>query len=112
ALNVLEAAFAGQRMEGFECRFKTVNEEWKWLAWSSSELVYEEGVVFAYGKDISELKEAERNLVQFKKVLDSSQEGVAIYTPATNSSYLNHALQEMMGYSPDDFQNLESPALV
>lgn len=112
ALNVLESAFAGQRMEGFECRFKTVNEEWKWLAWSSSELIYEEGVVFAYGKDISELKEAERNLVQFKKVLDSSQEGVAIYTPATNSSYLNHAMQEMMGYSPDDLQNMESPALV
>lgn len=111
ALNVLEKAFAGYPMVKFECRFKTVRQEWKWLTWSSSELVYEEGVLFGYGKDISELKEAERNLVQFKKVLDSSKEGVAIYTPSTNSSYLNHALQEMMGYSPDEIENMGSPAL-
>lgn len=110
-LNALEQAFDGFRMEGFECRFRTISNNWKWLTWSSSELFYEEGVLFAYGKDISDLKEASRNLEQFKKVLDNSREGVAIYNPVTGQSYLNQALQEMMGYSPQEMDALSSPAL-
>lgn len=111
ALSGMENAFAGLIVESFECRFKTIDNIWKWLSWSTSELFYEESVVFGYGKDISDLKEAERNLVQFKKVLDTSRDGVAIYTPATKDSYMNQAMQQMLGFTVKEIAQMESPAV-
>lgn len=111
ALSLLENAFSGMLVDSFECRFKTADGQWKWLTWSTSELFYEEGVVFGYGKDISELKEAERNLVQFKKVMDSSRDGFAIYNPITRESYMNQSMQQMLGYSEEEVTGMETPAI-
>ncbi len=111
ALTTMENAFAGLLVESYEFRFKTADGQWKWLTWSTSELFYEDGVVFAYGKDISELKEAERNLAQFKKVMDSSRDGFAIYNPVTRQSYMNQAMQQMLGYTEEEVSLMETPAI-
>lgn len=110
-LSTMELAFSGQRINGYECRLKTASGNWVWMTWDSSELFYQEGLIFVYGKDITGLKEAERNLVMFKKVLDSSRDGVAIYNPETKKSYLNQSLQEMMGYNISEIDQMGSPAL-
>ncbi len=111
ALTIMENAFSGLLVESYEVRFKTANGLWKWLTWSTSELFYEDGVVFCYGKDISELKEAERNLVRFKKVMDSSRDGFAIYNPITRESYMNQAMQQMLGYTELEVTQMETPAI-
>jgi PAS domain S-box-containing protein len=63
-------------------------------------------------QDITELKEAERKLALFKNVLDTTRDGVAIYTPATKRCYLNQAMQQILQCSEEDISALESPALL
>lgn len=111
AMSVLEHAFAGEKVDSYECRMKTAEGQWKWLTWSTSEQYYENGVVFAYGKDITLLKETERDMAQFKKVLDSSRDGIAIYHPTTKQNYMNAAMQEMLGYTPDEIGSMPSPSI-
>ena len=56
----------------FENRYKTKNGEWKWISWSSSEVITDEGFFYAYGKDITDLKEKQELL---DKVTDLSKIG-------------------------------------
>jgi len=47
---------SGQVIFSFENRYRTKSNEWKWISWSTSEFLNDAGLVFAYGKDITEEK--------------------------------------------------------
>jgi len=47
---------AGRVVFSFENRYQTNSNEWKWISWSTSEILNDEGLVFCYGKDITEEK--------------------------------------------------------
>jgi PAS domain S-box-containing protein len=58
---------SGRVIYSFENRYRTKSNEWKWIAWSTSEILNQEGLVFCYGKDITE----ERKL---RDLLDATNE--------------------------------------
>jgi PAS domain S-box-containing protein len=45
----------------FENRYRTKSGEWKWISWSSSEVLDENGLLYGYGRDITEKKATGRN---------------------------------------------------
>ncbi len=47
---------SGRLISSFENRYRTKSNEWKWISWSTSEVLNDDGMVFAYGKDITEEK--------------------------------------------------------
>jgi len=57
----------GRVVYSFENRYRTKSNQWKWISWSTSEVLNEEGLVFCYGKDITE----ERKL---RDLLDATNE--------------------------------------
>lgn len=54
---------AGQVIYSFENRYHTKSNEWRWISWTTSEVINEEGLVFCYGKDITEERKL-RDLVK------------------------------------------------
>lgn len=58
---------AGRVVYSFENRYKTKANQWKWISWSTSEILNEEGLVFCYGKDITEEK-------KLRDLLDATNE--------------------------------------
>lgn len=67
----------------------------KWLEISAYPL---ENGLSVYFKDISDRKIAEQNLLQFKKVIEHSKDGIGIITLESQQIYMNDALIEMLGY--------------
>eukprot|EP01136_Pigoraptor_vietnamica_P033961 Opistho-1_new@97387 len=46
----------------FENRYRTKLGGWKWISWSSSEVLNENGLIYAYGKDVTQEKELKETL--------------------------------------------------
>lgn len=46
----------------FENRYRTKSGEWKWISWSSSEVLDENGLLYGYGRDVTEKKQLEETL--------------------------------------------------
>jgi PAS domain S-box-containing protein len=102
----LRDATTGRMALSFENRYRTKNGEWRWISWSSSPLLDEEGLVFGYGKDITLAKEAELNLLMFKNVIENSRDGIGIISLEGRETYMNKAFFDMLEYSPDELQNI------
>jgi len=49
----------GRQATNFINRYRTKSGNYKWISWSSSSLFGEDGLAFAYGRDISEIKDLE-----------------------------------------------------
>jgi PAS domain S-box-containing protein len=49
----------GRVVNSFENRYRTKDGRWKWISWSSSEVLTEEGLIYGYGRDVTEKKELE-----------------------------------------------------
>ncbi len=55
----------------FENRYRTKSGEWKWISWSSSEVLDENGLIYAYGKDVTlekELKDSLEKVYRLSKI--------------------------------------------
>lgn len=92
----------------FENRYWTKTGEWKWISWSSSEVLDENGLLYGYGKDITGKKELEETL---DKVYRLSRIGVWSFDLVTNKiswSLITHEIHET---SADFEPSLESVIL-
>lgn len=62
--------------------------------------------VFAAARDINDLKEVESALKEseekYRTIIETAQEGVWIVDENANTSYVNHSMAEMLGYSVDE----------
>jgi len=64
-----EETITGERnSNNFTNRYRTKNGNYKWISWSSSDVFGEEGQVFAYGRNISDLKELQQLLLETAKL--------------------------------------------
>ncbi|HVZ56479.1 MAG TPA: PAS domain-containing protein, partial [Chitinophagaceae bacterium] len=93
-------ATRGDMSHSFENRYRTKDGEWKWISWSSSPLLDEDGLVFGYGKDITQAKEAELNLLKFKNVIENSRDGIGIISLETPDVFMNQSFVDMLEYTP------------
>ncbi len=59
---------SGLVIHSFENRYRTKSNEWKWISWSTSEVMNDEVLVFAYGKDITEEKKLRELLYSTSKL--------------------------------------------
>ncbi|HEU4609502.1 MAG TPA: PAS domain S-box protein, partial [Chitinophagaceae bacterium] len=104
----LKDATGGQMAISFENRYKTKSGQWRWISWSSSAPLDEEGLVFGYGKDVTLTKEAELNLQKFRQVIESSRDGIGIISLTGDEPFMNKAFMDMLEYSPEELASFES----
>lgn len=57
-----ETITSNRKANNFTNRYLTKSGQYRWIEWSSSDVFGEDGFVFAYGRDITEVKELERLL--------------------------------------------------
>lgn len=55
-------AFSDNLTYLFENRYRTKSGDWKWISWSSSEVLDENGLLYGYGKDVTGKKQLEETL--------------------------------------------------
>lgn len=105
----LQGIVKGRAASLFQNRYRTRSGEWKWISWSSSSFIEESGLFFAYGKDITESKNAELQLLQFKNVIENSQNAIGIISLPDYRIYMNRSFSEMLGYSHQELISMERP---
>lgn len=93
-------AFMGNLTYFFENRYRTKSGDWKWISWTSSEVLDENGLVYGYGKDVTGKKELEETL---EKVYRLSR--IGIWNLDLVSGKLTwSALTREIHETPEDFE--------
>lgn len=86
---------------GFVNRYITKQGDVKWIQWYSSSQLSEEGVLFGFGTDITEVKETSEQLLKFKQIIEQSRDGIGLISLQDNEVYVNDAFQKETGYSAE-----------
>ncbi|MFZ5466301.1 MAG: PAS domain S-box protein [Pseudomonadota bacterium] len=63
-------------------------------------------------QDITERKQAEERLVLFRRIFDTTQQGICIADGTARMLYANRAFEELLGYSPEVMQGQVCEALL
>jgi len=71
----LDQAAAGRDVTGFENRYVTVTGDLRWISWHTAR---EDGLVYAYGRDVTEQKAASEALASAENALRQSQKMEAV----------------------------------
>lgn len=93
----------------FENRYRHRDGSYRWLLWSIAALA-EENLTYASALDVTEWKKTEaetRNSRRFlQRLMDTVPNIVYIYDHiGQHNVYCNHAIEEVLGYSPEQFQS-------
>lgn len=97
----------GSQTDGFVNRFRTKSGDYKWIRWYSSDWLENDGFIFAYGHDITDLKNTNFELLKFKNILERSKDGVTMLSLDTGARYSNDVFQKMTGYSNQELTALD-----
>jgi PAS domain S-box-containing protein len=92
----------------FENRYRTKAGEWKWISWSSSEVLDENGLLYGYGRDITEKKQLEENL---DKVHHLARIGGWNLDLVNNKMTLSRITNEILETTPDFEPTIEESIL-
>jgi len=71
----LDQAVSGADVTGFENRYVTASGEARWISWHTAQ---EEGLVYAYGRDVTEQRQAAEALASAESALRQSQKMEAV----------------------------------
>tara|TARA_R110000850_G_scaffold109303_1_gene222107 strand:+ start:149 stop:5653 length:5505 start_codon:yes stop_codon:yes gene_type:complete len=91
-----------RRASNFTNRYRTKDGNYRWISWNSSEVYGEENLVYAYGRDITELVELQRlveNAAKLAKV--GSWELDLRDTAANNNMYWSTMTRQIMEVDPN-----------
>ncbi len=100
----------GAKRADFEGRCRGKDGEYRWGRWSCRS-AQTDGRFYLAGRDVTELKEAEKSLQEsqgkFKRLSDSAREGIAIHHEGVFVE-VNQALATLLGYErPEDLEGLD-----
>jgi len=73
--HALEAVFHGSQVTGFENRYRTLDGGVRWISWNTA---FEDGLVYGYGRDITDEKQQAQALKQAEEALRQAQKMEAI----------------------------------
>ena len=65
----------GEQLTGFENRCRTTDGEWRWISWNTAG---EDGLIYGYGRDVTEEKQQAQQLSQAEEALRHAQKMEAI----------------------------------
>ena len=92
ARSAVDASVAGEKLNGFENRYRHKNGTLCWISWQTS---YEDGIIYGYARDITADKERTSELVLAQEALRQSQK--------------LEAMGQLTGGVAHDFNNLLTP---
>lgn len=101
-INTIETGLAAKIKE-FNIDFRLVSKtgEFKWIGWS---MVAKEGKWYCYGRDITEIKRVEGELLKLSFVASKINNGVVINDADNNVSWVNDAVEKITGFSLADLK--------
>ena len=91
----------------YEGRCRTKDGDWKWISWTPSEIISDDGIINLFGLDITPLKTANLEMLKFKKTIENSSEGVIIIDLKSEEVYLNNSLRKVLGYSEEELNQIK-----
>jgi two-component system sensor histidine kinase/response regulator len=91
----------GSSVLSFEHRCLCKEGSYRWILWNSTSDLGEQRF-YATGHDITDRKEAERELAVFRLFAEASQQGFGMATLDGVSSYMNAALKRFLGIPADE----------
>ncbi len=106
-LNEIKDATSTRVSYSFVNRYRTKDGNWKWISWSSSTPITADGLAFGYGKDITELKQAETSLLLYKKVIEMSRDGIGIINIVNGEVYTNKSFNELIQLNEGEIKGME-----
>jgi PAS domain S-box-containing protein len=106
-INEIKDATSTRVSYSFVNRYRTKDGSWKWISWSSSTPITADGLVFGYGKDITELKQAETNLLLYKKVIEMSRDGIGIINIVNGEVYTNKSFRDLIHLTEGEIKGME-----
>ncbi len=108
-----EVTISGKRLaNSFINRYRTKNGDYRWISWSSSEVHGEDGLAYAYGRDISDLIELQRLFENTAKLAKIGSWELDLRDSASNNNvYWSSMTREVMEvdehYNPTNSAGLE-----
>ncbi|CAM4339074.1 PAS domain S-box protein [Gillisia hiemivivida] len=102
----LKEVTQGYVPRSYEGRCRTKDGDWKWISWTPSEIISDDGVINLFGLDITPLKTANLEMLKFKNVIESSSEGVTILDLKSGDVYLNSSFKKALGYNEEELNQI------
>ncbi|HSJ11860.1 MAG TPA: PAS domain S-box protein [Gillisia sp.] len=93
----LKEVTEGLPPRSFQNRCLTKEGEWKWISWTPSFLL-EKGIVHVFGNDVTTIKSTNLELLKYKNIIESSRDGIGLYSVGSREVFLNKAFKEILGY--------------
>ena len=109
SLDTLERNQTGYVTEGFENRYIAKNGEIKWISWNSSEHLDEEGFMFAFGSDITSIKQANMQLLRYKQLIEQSKDAIGMVSLTDNRIFVNDTFVDQIGYTSNEIKKMGGP---
>lgn len=95
-----------RKARNFVNRYRTIDGNYKWISWSSSNIYGEDGLAFAYGRDITERKKTEleikRAFEEKNNILESIGDGFFTVDKNWIVTYWNHKAEEILRVKKED----------
>lgn len=101
-INTIETGLAAKIKE-FSIDFRLVSKtgQFKWIGWS---MVAKQGQWYCYGRDITEIKRVEGELLKLSFVASKIDNGVVINDANNNVSWVNDAFEKITGFNLADLK--------
>ena len=98
----LKEVSQGYMPRSYEGRCRSKDGTWKWISWTPSEIMSDDGMINLFGLDITPLKTGNLELLKYKNIIESSTEGILLVTLENQEVYLNSSLRNTLGFSQDE----------
>ncbi|TGN20041.1 PAS domain S-box protein [Leptospira idonii] len=105
----LKRNMSGIKSYSFENRYLKKDGSVVYISWHSSEVLDQDGIIFGFGTNITEIKLANQDLLKYKNVLDHSQDGIGILETKENKLYLNKYFIQLLEYTAEEIIDRGGP---
>ncbi|MGM1055781.1 MAG: PAS domain S-box protein [Bacteroidota bacterium] len=102
----LKEVASGLKPQSFQNRCLAKNGDWKWISWTPSEFIEEEGIVHLFGIDITPIKTANLELLKYKNIIESTKDGIGLISLENEDVFLNSSLREILGFSDTELKGI------
>lgn len=102
----VESLIKGERVVGFDNRYRTKEGSYRWISWNAFALL-DRKIIMAVARDITEKKLSEEilrsNEERLRSALESANDSFYDWNLISKTGYYNPRLYDILGYSPDEF---------
>ena len=98
-------AVRGQRIAGFETRFRTADGSYRWIEWSVSPDTAQ-GIMYAVGRDVSERRQINETIkeseARYRILAQNTTDIISRHSPDGTYTYVSPACKRVLGYEPEE----------